>query len=139
MAKIAIIKDKPSKLKWSNGIKPVMMSQKPSRINPRFFVSLNLLILLTSFFVSYCSAPISYWMARLIRSSSGGADLSQVIFFNIANPLKPIASDTIPIIKTAGFAMIYELFLVIPKIMQKIPVWIMRIPPNINIHTQVKK
>ena len=65
--------------------------------------------------------------------------MSQVIFFNIANPLKPIASDTIPIIKTAGFAMIYELFLVIPKIMQKIPVWIMRIPPNINIHTQVKK
>ena len=45
-----MIRERPSKFKWSNGISPVMMSQIPSRIIPRFFVSLNLLILFPSFF-----------------------------------------------------------------------------------------
>jgi len=49
MARIAMIRERPSKFKWSNGISPVMMSQMPSRIIPKFFVSLNLLILLSSF------------------------------------------------------------------------------------------
>jgi hypothetical protein len=50
MAKTAITMGRPSKCKLSNGISPVMMSQMPSKIIPRFFVSLNLLILFTSFF-----------------------------------------------------------------------------------------
>jgi len=50
MARIAMIKERPSKLKWSSGISPVMMSQMPNRIIPMLFVSLNLLILLPSFF-----------------------------------------------------------------------------------------